>query len=84
MHGKPFALLGVQVSDDYDKALEKAAQFEITWPSFQDGRNGPIGELYHVNSWLTFFVLDRQGIIRSRGLHHRESIAAAVEKLLQE
>lgn len=84
MHGKPFALLGIQVSDDYEKALEKAAQFEITWPSFQDGRNGPIGELYNVNSWLTFFVLDRQGVIRSRGLHHRESIASAVEKLLQE
>lgn len=84
MQGKPFVLLGIHADDGTQKAKAAAEKYEMTWPSFQDARQGPIARTYNINSWPTIYVLDQQGVIRYRGLYHRSEIAAAVDKLLGE
>ena len=84
MNGKPFVLLGIHADDQPEKAKAAAEKYEMTWPSFKDAREGPISKAYNINGWPTIYVLDRQGVIRYRGLYHRSDIAAAVDKLMQE
>jgi len=84
MDGKPFVLLGIHAEDHTEKAKAAAEKYQMTWPSYQDAREGPISKTYNINSWPTIYVLDRKGVIRYRGLYHRSEIAAAVDKLLQE
>jgi hypothetical protein len=55
----------------------------VTWPSFWDGRDGPISTAWNVDSWPTTFVLDRKGVIRYRNVRQGE-MAQAVEALLKE
>ena len=49
MTGKPFALLGVNCDKDIARAQASVEKYQITWPSFRDGRDGPIASLWHVN-----------------------------------
>jgi len=84
MEGKPFVLLGIHADDNTEKAKAAAEKHQMTWPSFQDARYGPIWKTYNISGWPTIYVLDRKGVIRYRGLYHRSEIAAAVDKLLQE
>ncbi|HWH71513.1 MAG TPA: TlpA disulfide reductase family protein, partial [Candidatus Sulfotelmatobacter sp.] len=84
MEGKPFVLLGIHADDQNEKAKAAAEKYQMTWPSFQDAREGPIAKTYNINGWPTIYVLDRKGVIRYRGLYHRSEIAAAADKLLQE
>jgi hypothetical protein len=78
---KPFALLGVNC--EYDWQLAKSTLTNLTWPSFRDGRDGPISKAWHVNSWTDIWLLDRQGTIRYRGLREWD-IKPSVEALLKE
>jgi peroxiredoxin len=85
MEGKPFVLLGINASDDHEKAKATAEKYGVKWSSFQDPREGPIRKSYHVGSeWRTIYVLDRKGVIRYRGLINPHEVAAAVDKLLKE
>jgi peroxiredoxin len=84
MDGKPFVVLGIHADDNTEKAKAVAEENQMSWPSFQDARQGPISKTYNINGWPTIYVLDRKGVIRYRGLYHRSDIAAAVDKLLQE
>jgi cytochrome oxidase Cu insertion factor (SCO1/SenC/PrrC family) len=77
-------LLGIHADDHPEKAKAAVEKYQMSWPSFQDAREGPISKTYNIKSWPTVYVLDRKGVIRYRGLYHRSEIAAAVEKLLQE
>jgi thiol-disulfide isomerase/thioredoxin len=68
MKGKPFTLVGVNgdsIRDDAKHAVEKE---KITWPSFwnKEGPNGPIPTTWNVAAWPTVFVLDPNGVIRSK------------------
>ncbi len=83
MAGKPFALLGVCIDNDLTKGKAEAEKSQITWPSFWDGRDGPISKNWNVQSWPNVWLLDRQGVIRYRDLRGRE-LRDAVEKLLGE
>jgi len=84
MEGKPFALLGIHADDHPEKAKAAVEKYQMSWPSFQDAREGPISKTYNIKSWPTVYVLDRKGVISYRGMYHRSEIAAAVDKLLQE
>jgi RNA polymerase sigma factor (sigma-70 family) len=81
MAGKPFALIGVNC--DNASGGDKASHEKVNWPSFKDGRGGPIATLWNVHSWTDTWILDRQGIIRYRDLRGSE-IRDAVNKLLEE
>lgn len=81
MAGKPFALIGVNSDEEY--SVHPDIVEKVNWPSFRDGRNGPIAKLWNSHCWPDIWVLDRQGIIRYRGLAVYE-LEGAVNKLLAE
>ena len=83
MRGKPFAMVGVN-SDTNENQLKRAlAKEKITWPSFRDGRQGPIAKLWNVRSWPTTYVLDQKGVIRYKNLNE-QALFEAVEALILE
>jgi hypothetical protein len=83
LENKPFALLGI----NFDKTpadlkrVEKKA--EITWRSWFDGEDGPIGKAWHIRYLPTVYVLDAKGVIRFKDLRGEE-LDKAVDKLLKE
>ena len=81
MARKPFALIGVNC--DNKASMREEEVKKVTWPSFKDGREGPIAKLWNVNSWTDTWVLDRNGVIRYRDLRVWD-VADAVNKLLAE
>jgi hypothetical protein len=81
MAGKPFALIGVNCDNQASK--DEATIQKVTWPSFKDGRDGPISTLWNVHSWSDTWVLDRRGVIRYRNLRDK-ALRDAVTKLLDE
>ena len=81
MAGKPFALVGVNCDDDSTRKEEYVKK--VTWPSFRDGRDGPISKLWNVRSWTDTWVLDREGVIRYRNVRDSD-LRDAVNKLLEE
>jgi hypothetical protein len=83
LEGKPFALLGVNF-DDSKEALKKCEKKnEMTWRSFFDGPEGPIGKQWHIRYLPTIFVLDAKGVIRYKDVRDKE-MDDAVDKLLKE
>ena len=81
MAGKPFDLIGVNCDDAASQDEESFKK--VVWPSFKDGREGPISTLWNVHSWTSDWVLDRQGVIRYREVFDRD-LRDAVNKLLEE
>jgi peroxiredoxin len=70
--GKPFAILGVYCDDDGpSKANSLAQELGMTWPSFNDGRTGPISTAWNNHSWPSFQLIDANGRIRSRNIEER-------------
>ena len=49
----------------------------MNWPSFRDGRSGPISRNWNNNEWPVFDIIDAQGIIRYRNLSHVEAPGVA-------
>jgi len=83
MDGKPFAIVCVNCDRDLARANSIIEKDEVTWPSFRDGRDGPISAAWNVHGWPTTYVLDRTGIIRYRDLREWD-LGPAVETLLKE
>jgi len=81
--GKPFALIGVNSDNDLAKLKAAIQKEKITWPSFRDSSRGRIAKDWNVRSWPAIYVLDREGIIRYRGLRG-SALDQAVNALLQE
>jgi len=81
--GKPVQLLGVNCDVEVGPAKAEIEKYAVEWPSFNDGRSGPISTTWYVNSWPTTFVLDRRGVIRFRNLRDTQLIKA-VEQLAAE
>ena len=82
---RPFALVGVN-SDDSPATLRAAMERErISWPSFFDGggTSGPIATRWSVRGWPTIYVLDAQGVIRSKDVRGAD-MDRAVDALLAE
>ena len=68
------AALGIYCGED----LELAREIEQTlgWPSFRDGRSGPIATAWNNRGWPSVWILDSRGIIRHRGGYDRPVIEA--------
>lgn len=81
--GKSAALVGIYGDNDLAKGKAQVEEAKVTWSSFWDKRDGPIAKDWNVQGWPNVWILDRQGVIRHRGLRGRE-VVDAVEKLLGE
>src|SRR5262245_28562842 len=83
LEGKPFALVGVNRDASRETLKKCEDKNQITWRSFFDGRDGPISKQYNVKSLPTIYVLDAQGVIRTKGVRG-EALDRAVDRLLKE
>jgi hypothetical protein len=79
---KPFALIGVNSDKDLEKLAPRREKEQITWRSFWNGpkgTGGPLSKAWDVMGWPTVYMLDRDGIIRSRNKRN-----AAMEEVVLE
>ena len=83
MAGQPFALIGVNSDNDGDTAKLAMRKMNVTWPSFRDGKPGPIARDWHVRIWPDTFVLDADGVIRFRNRRGKD-LHTAVDALVKE
>jgi RNA polymerase sigma factor (sigma-70 family) len=73
LNGKPFALVGVYCDDDAVHGKAISDELGMVWPSFRDGRSGPISRTWNNNEWPVFDIIDAKGIIRYRNLSRVEA-----------
>lgn len=78
---RAFVWVGVNGDRNPSRTKEARQASGLLWPSFADGRDGPIAKDWNVTSWLTTYVLDARGVIRHRDLRGRD-LADSVRALL--
>jgi len=88
---KPFAVIGVNVSEANPSALKKVVEKEnLTWRSFTDPRTsegwGAIAKKWNLAGTPTIYLIDHKGVIRHKWLGgaREKVIDKAVEELIQE
>ena len=83
LESKPFALIGVNF--DETRVVQKKTEEDnkITWRSFFDGKDGPIGKDWNIRFLPTIYVIDHKGVIRYKGVQNKE-MDKAVDELLTE
>ena len=88
---KPFAVLGVNISEPNSSALKKLVEKEnLTWRSFSDPPTseggGAISKKWNLAGTPTIYLIDHKGVIRHKwvGGASANLIDNAVEKLIQE
>jgi thiol-disulfide isomerase/thioredoxin len=83
--GRPFTLLGVNCNEKADVAKTTIEAEKMTWPQWYDGEEsgGPIAEKFHVRGFPTIFVIDAQGMIRSKNARE-DALDKTVEALMKE
>ena len=88
---KPFAVIGVNLSEPNTSALKKLAEKEnLTWRSFSDPPTsewrGAIAKKWNLAGTPTIYLIDHKGVIRHKWLGGaRETVIDnAVEELIHE
>ena len=88
---KPFAVIGVNISEPNPAALKKLVEKEnLTWRSFSDARtnegSGAIAKKWNLAGTPTIYIIDYKGVIRHKWLGGAPAkiIDNAVEKLIHE
>jgi hypothetical protein len=84
---KPFALIGVNSDKDLEKLAPRREKEQITWRSFWNGpkgTGGPLSNAWDVMGWPTVYMLDRDGIIRSRNKRNAAMEEVVLELLAEE
>ena len=89
--GKPFAVIGVNISEPSSAALKKVVEKEnLTWRSFSDppasAGSGRIAKKWNLAGTPTMYLIDHKGVIRHKWLGGAPAkiIDNAVEKLVHE
>ena len=89
--GKPFAVIGVNISEPNSAALKKVVEKEnLTWRSFSDpptsAGSGRIAKKWNLAGTPTIYLLDHKGVIRHKWLGgaREKVIDNAVEELIHE
>jgi thiol-disulfide isomerase/thioredoxin len=91
MKGKPFTLIGVNGDENLPDARRAAELEKMSWPSFWDGKDGPIGPIssaWNISGWPTVYVIDAGGIIRFKfegyGPPTSNMLNGSVDELMKE
>jgi len=81
---KPFAIVGVN-SDRFPNVTEKVCKPKnISWSSFTNVQGDEkISDAWKVKGWPTTYLIDKDGVIRYKGLRGKP-LDAAIEKLMAE
>jgi peroxiredoxin len=85
--GKPFAVIGVNISESNPKALKKVVdKHHLTWRSFSDppadGWRGPIARKWNLAGTPTIYLIDHKGVIRHKWLGGTR--ATIIDRALEE
>jgi peroxiredoxin len=67
--GRPFAGVGVNTDEDRKDAKAFVEKNKFTWPTFWNGPTGSFGGIvkdWNVHAFVTVYVIDHTGVIRSR------------------
>ena len=83
LEDKPFAMIGVDFDATKEELKKGEEEHGITWRSFHDGQQGPIGEKWRIRGIPAIFVLDAKGVIRYKDVRQKK-MDEAVEALLKE
>lgn len=80
-----FTLLGINSDKTPEVARAAFEREKITWPVMFDGgsTDGPIATQWGVTGWPTIYVIDAEGVIRSKDVRG-EQMDRAVDALLEE
>jgi peroxiredoxin len=88
--GKPFSVIGVNISEPNTKALKELADKEnLTWRSFSDPPTsaglGVIAKKWNLAGTPTIYLIDHKGVIRHKsvGGARAQVIDSAVEELMR-
>ena len=76
-----FVWISIYCGDPLGKVADAIEKNLIPGPVILDGRPGPISDDWNVHRWPTVFVLDQNGVIRSRDARGQD-LAEAVKALL--
>jgi hypothetical protein len=79
---RPFALLGVNTDESPTLLKRYQDKAQLAWPSFWDGSAGPIASTWGVTRFPTFFIIDRENIVRWR--HEGVPPDGVMEKKIEE
>jgi hypothetical protein len=86
MADKPFAIIGVNSDRDLEGIRSTVKEKSITWRSFwngKEGTRGPISKAWKVTGWPTTYLIDKDGVIRYKGLRGK-ALDTAIEELMAE
>ena len=76
-----FALLGINC-DERARVDSVIKSGQVTWRSWFDGPQGPISTQWQVEGFPTVYVLDREGVIRFKGVRGPQ-LEDAINMLLE-
>jgi Redoxin len=83
---KPFVLLGVNADESPERLRQIQEQAHLNWASWWDGPDASISTGWKVDRFPSFFLIDRQGVIRWRevGAPSAGVLSSKIEELLRE
>jgi thiol-disulfide isomerase/thioredoxin len=90
MHGKPFALIGINVDQEKETLKGFQDKRKLSWPSLwdpaTDDDSGPIAGKWNVQAFPTLYIVDAKGVIRHKyvGVPEEGVIDDAVDALVKE
>ena len=80
---QPFAIIGVNSGDTVDAYKTGIEKYGLTWISaYQHDNNEMLNELFKVQGFPTYFLIDAEGKIASVG-HRSKSLDATIKKLVE-
>lgn len=79
----PFVLIGVNTGDDEKDYREGLEKFGVSWLSAYQGESTPIADLFAVEGYPTYVLIDAKGKIIERG-HSGEAMDEPIAKLITE
>ena len=76
-----FALIGINVGDSAEAYRDGVKKYEVSWLSAFEGQQSTVADLYAVQGYPTYLVLDVDGKIVHRG-HSPNEIDKVIADLL--
>tara|TARA_R110002126_G_scaffold12375_5_gene53781 strand:+ start:5916 stop:6215 length:300 start_codon:yes stop_codon:yes gene_type:complete len=79
---QPFAIIGVNTGDSESDFRAGVEKFDVSWISAYQGEKSPIADLYRVQGYPTYVLLDTDGKIVKKG-HSGSAMDGDIERLLK-
>ena len=78
---KGVVVLGIDLDRSEQTFQAAVAQYALSYPQIYDGSDGSIASLYRISGIPMSYLIDKEGIIRGKGLRG-EQLLQAIDALL--